>query len=59
MMKQNNINLTNDRPISGKSHNNLIPNEEDYMKEVNPFRRIKINKLPDTKRTINPELAVN
>lgn len=59
MMKQtaSNANTIGQKSINQKK--SLNPHEEKFVEEFNPFRRLKINQLPDSKRTINPELAVN
>jgi len=54
------LNQTNtNQPISKDVINkSLIPHEEEYTIEYFPFRKLNLYQVPNSKRTLNPELGV-
>ena len=53
-----------DSPITIKSpnserHTQKLSSEKKETQQFSPFRKVKIHQLPNSKRTVIPELAVN
>jgi len=56
-MKQKNFGIQNDINVKNQVDSSFIPIEEDYSKEYNPHRKVNLYQNPNSKRTLNPELA--